>query len=108
MALIFLELILPRPLLQEPYARNPSPNPSLHPNPSHHPNQEPYARNPNPKPHLNPHPNPNTSPNPNKSHHLNQEPYARVLSRSPNDPEAFLRWLAQPSGALALPAPVEA
>jgi len=37
---------------------------------------------------------------------LLQEPYARVLSRNPNDPEAFLRWLAQPSGALALPAPV--
>ena len=39
---------------------------------------------------------------------LLQEPYARVLSRNPNDPEAFLRWLAQPSGALALPAAVEA
>ena len=43
-ALIFLELILPRPLLQEPYARNP-----------------------NPKPHLNPHPSPSPSPNPNPS-----------------------------------------
>ena len=85
MALIFLELILPRPLLQEPYARNP-----------------------NSKPHLNPHPSPSPSPNPNPSHRRNQEPYARVVSRNPNDPEAFLRWLAQPSGALALPAPVEA